>query len=213
MESGEGEINPVGCNELRLILGCIISLEQNDVPQEQGNEKQPAITPSTMVITKEIEQGGNTVESQDSDKDAIPSPPFPERLMIMKPIVYLDFNIVGEIKNLYIKIPLLQALPNIPIYAKTIKELCGRKPIKKIKNSSSTFHVVGALFDLILGRETPFKYADLGNPVVIVQIQGCSFLNTLVDLGVAINILTMETCNSLGLHSFDPTLIMLQLAD
>jgi hypothetical protein len=163
-----------------------------------------------VVIAKEIKQGRNTVKSQDSDKDAIPSPPFPKRMMIEKPIVYLDFDIVGELRNLYIKIPLLQ---DIPIYAKTIKELCGRKPVRKIKNSSSTVHVVGDLFDLILGRETPVKYADLGNPIVTVQIQGCSFPNTLVDLGVAINILTMETCNALGLHSFDPTSIMLQLAN
>ena len=49
---------------------------------------------------EEIEQGGNIVESQDSDKDAIPSPPFHERLMIEKPIVYLDFDIIGEIKSL-----------------------------------------------------------------------------------------------------------------
>jgi hypothetical protein len=106
MESGEGETNSVGCNEIRLRLGCIISPEQNDVSQEQENEKQPTITPSTVVITEEIEQGGNTVESQDSDKDVTPSPPFPERLMITKPTIYPNFNIAGELKNLYIKIPL-----------------------------------------------------------------------------------------------------------
>jgi hypothetical protein len=72
---------------------------------------------------------------------------------------------------------------------------------------------VGPLSNLILGRQTPVKYVDPGNPIVTVQIQGCSFPNTLVDLGVAINILTMETCNALGLHSFNPTLIMLQLVD
>jgi hypothetical protein len=103
--------------------------------------------------------------------------------MIEKPTVYPNFDIVGELKNLYIKIPLLQALQDIPIYAKTIKELCGRKPVRKIKNSSSTVHVVGALSDLILGRQEPVKYADPGNPIVTVQIQGCSFPNTLVDLG------------------------------
>ena len=63
-----------------------------------------------MVIIEEIEEEGNIVESQDPDKDATPSPPFLEILMIAKPIVYLNFNIVGELKNLYIKIPLLQAL-------------------------------------------------------------------------------------------------------
>jgi hypothetical protein len=213
MENGEGETNSVGCNELRLRSGRIISPEENNVSQEQENEKQPAITPSTVVITEEIEQGGNTVESQDPDKDATPSPPFPERLMIEKPTVYPNFDIVGELKNLYIKIPLLQALQDIPIYAKTIKELCGRNPVRKIKDPSSTVRVVGALSDLILGRQEPVKYADLGNPIVTVQIQGCSFPNTLVDLGAAINILTMETCNTLGFDSFEPTAIMLQLAD
>jgi hypothetical protein len=213
MESGEGEINLVGCNELRLRSGHIISPEQNDVPQEQGNEKQLAITPSTMVIIEEIKKGRNTVESKDSNKDSIPSPLFPKRLMIVKPTIYLDFDIVGELRNLYIKIPLLQALQDIPIYAKTIKELCGRKPVKKIKNSSSIVHVVGSLSDLILGRETPVKYAYSGNSIVTVQIQGCSIPNTLVDLGATINILTIKTCNALGVHSFDPTSIMLQLVD
>jgi hypothetical protein len=45
-------------------------------------EKQPTITPSIVVITEEIEQWRNTVKSQDPDKDATPSPPFPKRLMI-----------------------------------------------------------------------------------------------------------------------------------
>jgi hypothetical protein len=84
--------------------------------------------------------------------------------------MYPNFDIVGELKNLYVKIPLLQALQDIPIYAKTIKELCGRKPVRKIKNSSSTVRVVGALSDLILGRQEPVKYADPGNPIVTVQI-------------------------------------------
>jgi hypothetical protein len=190
--------------------GCIISPEENNVFQEQENEnnKQPTITPSTVVITEEIEQGENTVESQDPDKDATPSPSFPKILMITKPVVYPNFDIVGELKNLYVNIPLLQALQDIPIYAKTIKELCGRKPVRKIKNSSSIVHVVGALSDLILGRKEPVKYVDPGNPIVTVQIQGFSFPNTLVDLGVAINILTMETCNTLGFDSFEPTPIM-----
>jgi hypothetical protein len=129
--------------------------------------------------------------------------------MIEKLVVYPNFNIAGELKYLYVKIPLLQALQDIPIYAKTIKELCGRKPVRKIKNSSSTVHVVGALSDLILGRQEPVKYADPRNPIVIVHIQGCSFPNTLVDLGVTINILTMETYNTLGFDYFKTTPIML----
>jgi hypothetical protein len=195
-----------------LISGHIISPEENNVFQEKGNEnnKQPAITPLTVVIMEEIEQGGNIVESQDPDKDATPSPSFPERLMIEKPVMYPNFDIVGEIKNLYVKIPFLQALQAIPIYANTIKELCGRNLVRKIKNSSSTVCIVGSLSDLILGRQESIKYVDPGNPIVTIHIQGYSFPNTLVDLGVVINILTMKTCNTLGFDSFEPTPIMLQ---
>ena len=107
MENDEGETNLVGCNELWLRSGRIISPEENNVSQEQENEKQPTITPSTMVIIEEIEQGGNIVESQDPNKDATPSPPFPKILMIEKSIKYPNFDIVGELKNLYVNIPLL----------------------------------------------------------------------------------------------------------
>jgi hypothetical protein len=214
VENLEGETNSVGCNELRLRSGCVISPEESDIHQEQENEndRQTTIKPSTVVITEETEQGENTVEQQNPDKDVISPPPFPERLMIEKPVVYPNFDIVGELKNLCVKIPLLQALQDIPIYAKTIKELCGKKPRRKTKNPS-TVHVVGTLSDLILGKQEPVKYTDPGNPVVTVQIQGCFFPNTLVDLGEAINILTTETCNVLGITSFEPTSTMLELAD
>ena len=56
---------------------------------------------------EEIEQGGNIVEPQNLDEDATPPPPFPERLMVENPSVYPNFHIVGELKNLYVKIPLL----------------------------------------------------------------------------------------------------------
>jgi hypothetical protein len=71
--------------------------------------------------------------------------------VIKKLVVCPNFDIIGELKNLCVKIPLLQALKDIPIYEKTIKELCGKKPRKKNKNPSIV-HVVGSFFDLILGK-------------------------------------------------------------
>jgi hypothetical protein len=37
VENLEGEINLVGCNELRLSSGCIISPEESNILQEQEN--------------------------------------------------------------------------------------------------------------------------------------------------------------------------------
>jgi len=83
--------------------------------------------------------------------------------------------------------------------------------MRKIK-ITPTVHVVGTLFDLLLGKETPVKYEDLGNPIVIVQINGHSFPNALVYLGATINILT-TTCEILGITALEPTTTLLELVD
>ena len=119
---------------------------------------------------------------------------------------------MGELKNLYIKIPLLQAIQDIPIYAKTIKELCIKKPTRRIKNNP-TVQVVGTLSDMLSGREAPVKYEDPGNPIVTVQIYGQTFSNALIDLGAAISILTTTTCQKLGITSVEPTSTLLELAN
>ena len=72
-----------------------------------------------------------------------------------------------------------------------------------------TVHVVGTPYDLLLGREPLVKYEDLGNPIVTMQISGHSFQNTLVDLGAAINILTMGACEKLGISILEPTTTLL----
>jgi hypothetical protein len=126
-------------------------------------------------------------------------PPFPERLLIEKPVIQSEFDIMTEVKNVCVKIPLLQAIKDVPIYAKTIKELCIKKPGQKQKDPP-TIHLVGQLSNYI--SETPkiVKYANPGNPIVSVTINNVSIGNTLVDLGAAINIMTSNTVELLQLE-------------
>ena len=98
------------------------------------------------------------VRQQTHDQATTSSPPFPKRLIILCPIEHPDYDILGELNNLYINIPLLQAIQDIPIYAKTIKDLCIKKP-RRITNNP-TVQVVGTLSDLLSGREAPIKYED-----------------------------------------------------
>jgi len=44
-----------------------------------------------------------------------------------------DYDFLDKLKNVYIKIPLLQAIREIPIIAKTIKELSIKKRGRKEK--------------------------------------------------------------------------------
>jgi hypothetical protein len=80
IENLDGEINSVGCNELRLRSGCIIYPEESNIHQEKENENniQPTITPSTVVITEETEQGRKHSRATNPDEDVTPPPPFPK---------------------------------------------------------------------------------------------------------------------------------------
>lgn len=168
-------------------------------------------SPPTIIIT-ETESSNKLIKQHESIKIMDISPLFPKRLAIVKSPIYRDFDLIGELQNLCIKIPLLQAIKEIPTYAKTIKELCVNKARRKPRKIP-TAHVLGKLSDLILGKHIPIKYDDLGNHVVTVHIQGHNFPNTLVDLGVVINIITLKTCGLLGITRFKLTPAMLELAD
>ena len=97
----------------------------------------------------------------------IREPPYPERLMLPKVVGQPQFNILGELKNLYVKIPLLEALQDVPIYAKTVQDLCTRKPGRKPRDPP-TVHVIGKLSALIMGKTLLDKYDDPRNPTVTV---------------------------------------------
>jgi hypothetical protein len=90
-----------------------------------------------------------------------------------------------------VKIPLFQAIKDVPIYSKVVRELCLRKPGRKQKDPQ-TVHVMGKLSYLMMGGVLTAKYSDLGSPVVNVQINNTLISNTLIDLGVSINIMTQD---------------------
>jgi hypothetical protein len=107
---------------------------------------------------------------------------------------------LGELKILCVKIPLIQAIKDVPIYNKVIRYLCIRKPGRK-KQDPPTIHVVGQLSELMLGQTVNPKYVDPGNPVVQVYIGKNPIPNTLIDLGATINIMTVEVMETLNLQN------------
>jgi len=166
-------MSPLECNELQLRYGHVAFPEENIINQEYEDneihiEEQPVAKPSTVIIS-ETEPIETVAKQQDTDKITTSSSLLPEILSIVKPTTYTNCDLIGELKNLCIKILLLQAIRDVPIYAKRIKELCGKNPGRKPKDPPTT-HVVGTLSDLILGKHVPVKYDDLGNPIVNVQI-------------------------------------------
>ena len=115
-----------------------------------------------------------------------------------------SFNLLGMLKNVYVRIPVLQALHGVPIYAKIVRDLVVKKPGRKAKDPP-TVHVVGQLSELIMGKVPLAKYVDPGNLTVTICIGKIQISNVLVDLGASINVMTIETLKKLGLANLRPT--------
>jgi len=70
-------------------------------------------------------------ECEEEMEESVPQdnpPPFPERLI--HPIQHTpeETKLLGELKNMCFKIPLLQAIKDVPIHNKLIKEKCFKHP-------------------------------------------------------------------------------------
>lgn len=71
--------------------------------------------------------------SQNLEPPSSPSsPPYMERLTLENPSVCLEFDQVSKLRNICIKVPLLQAIKNILIYLKNIRDIFLRKLGRKM---------------------------------------------------------------------------------
>jgi hypothetical protein len=95
---------------------------------------------------------------------------------------------------------MLQDINDVPIYSKTIRDLCIKKTGRKQKDPL-TNQVVGQLVDLMIEKIVMEKYVDPGNSVVIVSINNVPLYNTLIDLQASINIIIVPTMEKLQLEN------------
>ncbi|KAK1417596.1 hypothetical protein QVD17_26726 [Tagetes erecta] len=88
-------------------------------------------------------------------------------------------------KQVKINLPLLDAIKQIPAYAKFLKDLCSHKRHHKLpKKVDLTAHV-----SAILSNPLPLKMKDPGAPLISIQIGEFKISKALLDLGASVNIL------------------------
>jgi hypothetical protein len=81
-----------------------------------------------------------------------------------------------------------------------MRDICVKKPGRKTKDPLPV-HVMGDLSALMSGKTPPVKYGDPGHPTVTVQVGKMIIPRVLIDLGAAINIMTLETLQLLQLQN------------
>lgn len=142
----------------------------------------------------------------------IKEPPYPERISLEKPNNLYEYDFVIELKNVCVKVTLLQYIKYIPIFTKTIRDMCLKIPRRKRKDPP-IIKVVGKLPGILSRKISTKKYKDLGNPIFTTYIQNVPIDNTLIDRGYSINMMAAITYNHLILTNLTPTSIVLELTE
>ena len=115
-----------------------ITIEEE--PELNSNEKigNEATNENNVIVLIEQTQKGQLEDNW--------APSYPERLALEKPVIPFKNSIETKLKNLCVNIPLLQAIRDIPIYAKTVRELCLKKVGRK-KKDPPTIQFIGQSAD------------------------------------------------------------------
>ncbi|KAL4343893.1 hypothetical protein AHAS_Ahas11G0123900 [Arachis hypogaea] len=104
--------------------------------------------------------------------------PFPSMVKKVKKTPEFDLNMLQVFKKVEVTIPLLDAIQQIPKYAKFLKDLCTHKDRIGELETLSLGSSISSLMEPI-----PRKYGDPGSCLVSCCIGGYTFHDCMCDLG------------------------------
>ncbi|XP_071728939.1 uncharacterized protein [Rutidosis leptorrhynchoides] len=110
-----------------------------------------------------------------------------------------------------INIPLIDAIKQIPAYAKFLKDLCVQKG--KLNVSLSKKVKLTKKVSAVIYGSLPPKFKNPGTPLISVMVGNVNVKKALLDLGASINILPSSFIDRYELGTLKRTDILIQLAD
>jgi len=112
------------------------------------------------------------------------------------------------LKQLSINVPLIEALEQMPGYAKFMKDLVTKKRVVSFENDEKLQHC-----SAISKRSLVQKKEDPGAFTIPCTIGKMHFAKALCDLGASINLMPLSIYKKLGLGAPKPTAMRLLMAD
>ena len=110
-------------------------------------------------------------------------------------------KILETFKQVKVNIPLLEAVQQVPSYAKFLKDLCTHKCTTNVPKKAFLI----ANINSILSNQLPVKYKDPGCPTISCIIGDTLIDKALLDLGASVNLLSFAVNQQLGLGELKPT--------
>ena len=123
------------------------------------------------------------VEPEKDKASYVPPAPYPHRLRAPKK-VNNNSEIYELFKQAKLNIPLLDAIKQIPSYAKFLKDLCTVK--RKLGVNKDAFMTEQSTS--LIQNNLPPKYKDPGSPTISIVVGNSKLGHALVDLGGSVNL-------------------------
>ncbi|CAN6552293.1 unnamed protein product [Malus baccata var. baccata] len=133
---------------------------------------------------------------------------FPSRFMQTKK-EEAEKDILETFRKVQVNIPLLDAIKQVPRYAKFLKELCTTRK----RMSTKEVVKVGENVSAILQRKLPPKCKDPGSFTIPCVIGNTRFESAMLDLGASINVMPYSIYASMNLGALKNDGVIIQLAD
>ena len=119
---------------------------------------------------------------------------------------FLNLDIFKKNRN---KIPFVEVISQMPLYAKFMKEVLS----KKRKIAEEGIVNLTATCNAIIQQKLPAKMKDLDSFTIPCSIGKYEFKKALCDSGASINLMPLSVVQRLSLGELTPTAITLQMAD
>ena len=162
--------------------------------------------PSTADATPIIQE---VAPKKDAPTELPVKVPFPQALQPSRKVLENQGEILEQLNQVKINLPLLHVIKQLPAYAKVIKDLCTIKRKHHVKKTAFLTEQVSAVIE----QKAPPKYKDPGCPTISCQIGTHEFGQALLDLGASVNLMPYSVYSQLGFGEIKPTSVVLQLAD
>ncbi|KAK8690730.1 hypothetical protein V6N13_074257 [Hibiscus sabdariffa] len=180
-----------------------------DTPAETD---EPAQTSEDHCDPLNTTTGESSAESSHARSDKLeeirPPPPFPQRLKKQKQD-YQFKKFLDILKQVHINLPLVEALQQMPNYAKFLKDMVTRKKrIEEFETAAAT-----ETYLALLHNKVPAQKTDAVSFTIECFIDHNYPTKALCDPGASINLMPKSVFQKLGIGEAKPTTVMLQLAD
>ncbi|CAN6586225.1 unnamed protein product [Malus baccata var. baccata] len=202
-EVGAGSSSKTGHNEDE-----ILQMEEKEAKQPTARVVPPLPQVSNAPKPSNLSNKGKNVLNS-SPTNVFPlNVPFPSRFLQSKNEEE-EKDVLETFRKVHVNIPLLDAIKQIPKYAKCLKKLCTTKKRTREKEVVHVSENVSA----ILQRKLPPKCKDPGSFTIPCVIGNTHFKSAMLDLGVSINVMPYSVYASMNLGALKHDGVIIQLAD